>query len=153
MSEAKRRMLSKNFGVASFKYNRWSAELEEDQELEDALQPTFWAELVGQLIGYDKNNPRGRGDIIEVRKRSTAMFAELIVTETGPGYIRVELLRKAEPPVVEIPEDNPFTTRWNVGRQVHEVIRKSDKFVMAGGFQTKAKAAEWITDHMKAIAA
>lgn len=149
----KRRMLSKSFGVASFKFNRWSAELDETQSLEDALEERFWSDQSAQIMGHDKTNPKGRGDIIEIRKLDTGLFAELLVTAIGAGFVRVSLLRKQEPAAVAIPEGVPFTTKWNVGRRGHEVIRKGDNAVMAGPFQTKDEAAAWIVTHMKAMAA
>lgn len=140
------KLADRNFGVASFKFNRWSAELDETQTLDDALLPAFWANLSAQIMGHDKT--RGRGDIIEVRKRDTGLYAELIVTEIGPGYVKVEPIRAYEPKVTEVPDDVPFITRWNVGKRLHEVLRKADNQVMTGGFQSKEKAVEWIADHM-----
>jgi len=149
----KRRLMDSRFAVASFRYNRWSADLDETQTLEDALEPSFWSSAVDKIMGHDKLNPKGIGDIIEVRKRDTALFAELMVLEVGPGFIKVDLIRKYEPPAVPVIEDAPFTTKWNVGRRAHEVIRKGDHQVMASGFQSKDGAAAWIAKHMTAIAA
>lgn len=145
------KMPDKNFGVGSFKFNRWSAELDESQTLQDALEPTFFAGLAGQITGHDKEGRKGRGDIIEVRKTDSGLFAELIITEVAPGIVRTKLLRNQEPVVPEVPEDAPLTTRWNPGKKVHEVIRRSDKQVMAGDFQTKDNAVAWIADHIKTM--
>lgn len=147
------RLLTKNFGLGSFKFNRWSAELDEAQRLEDALDPTFWAGQADTIMGHDKTKPRGRGDIIEVRKADSGLYAELLIVEIGKGFVRVKTIARAEPEAVELPEKSALTTKWNAGAKTHEVVRKSDAQVMRSGFQTKASAAAWIAEHMKAMAA
>ena len=146
-----RKSMDRNFGVESFKHNRWSYDLDETESLEDAQRPEFWAGVVDKISGHDKQG--GRGDIIAVRKLDSGLYAELLILELGPGYIRTQLVRESIPAEVTVPEDSGLTTRWNVGKRAHDVIRVSDKQVMAGGFQTKAGAAEWINKHTKAMAA
>lgn len=147
------RMRDNNFEVASFRYNRWSADLEENQTLQHALDPKFWAGQAPKVMGHDKNRPRGRGDIIEVRKLDSGLYAELLVLEVRENLIHVQLLRQIEPKALDLPVDTPLETRWNLGKKQHEVVRKTDKVVMAGPFPTKNAAHEWIVDHMKAMAA
>ena len=148
-----RRQLDKSFGLASFKFNRWSAELDESQTLEHALEPTYWAGQAETIMGHDKSKPGGRLDIIEIRKADTGLYAELLVVEVGKGFVKTKLIARAELDAVEAPENSALTTRWNVGNRSHEVIRKNDKQIMRGGFQTKAGAVAWIEEHMKAMAA
>lgn len=147
------RLHDKGFGVASFKFNRWSCELDVNQTLDDALRPEFWANVAGKIVGHDQANPKGIGDIIEIRKRDTALFAEVIIVAIGAGHVRVAPLRAFVPPDVSEPEGAPLTTRYNIGRRCHEVIRKDDKTVMASGFQLKEDAVGWINTHLKAMAA
>lgn len=148
-----KRMTDKSFGVASFKYNRYSADLDETQTIEDALDENFWAHVADKIMGQDKANPRGIGDIIEIRKRDTAFYAEVIIVGIGKGFVKVHPLRAYAPADVAEADNSPLTTRWNPGRRCHEVIRKADKTFMHGGFQTKADAVAWIADHVKAMAA
>lgn len=150
---ARRQAFAKEFALESFRFNTWSAELDETQTLADALDPRFWAHQAAKIMGQDKSNPRGRGDLIIVRKADTSLYAKLLVVEVGAGFIKVELVEKAEPAVVELADKSPLATRWNAGKKSHDVIRASDKAVMAGGFQTKASAAKWIEDHIAAMAA
>lgn len=151
--QVRSRMLDKNFAldVSGFKFNQWSALLEESQTIENAMDPTFWSDQVGKIIGHNKAG--GRGDVIVVRKLSTGLYAQLSILEISVGYVRVQLVRGAEPEQVEVPEESPLATRWNIGSRTHEVVRKSDNAVLQGGFQTKPAAIAWITDHMKAMAA
>lgn len=149
----KHRLQSKNFGVASFKFNRWSAELEESQTLDDALRPEFWAEQSSVLMGHDPAKPSGRGDIIEIRQLNTGLFVELIVREIGKGYVKCEVLRRQEPEAVAVPDSSPLGTKWNPGTKTFAVIRKDNGAVMSSGHQTKPAALEWIANHLKAMAA
>jgi hypothetical protein len=153
MSDPKRRMSARNFGISTFKFNRWSAELTEEQSLEDALKPEFWVDLASQVMGHDPANPKGRGDIIEVRKLDTGLYAELIITEVNKAYLKVRMQHKDQPAVAEVAEGSPLTTKWNVGKRTHDVIRKADGQVLASGFQAKEKAIEWIEDHLRKMAA
>lgn len=137
---------AQNFGLAEFQRNVWHLRLEEGESFDDALNGPSWSNLVSQIIGHDKT--RGPGDRIEVWKPDTGAFGEMIINEIGPGYVRANFIRAYEPKAVEIPDDVPFTTRWNVGKRAHEVLRRADNQVMAGPFQSKPKAIEWITDHM-----
>ncbi len=148
----KPRLLPKNFGEASFGHRRWYADLSESNTLADAMQPYFWVDAVDKLSGHDSNYTRAIGDIIEVRKLDSGLYAELIVREIGKGFIKVDQLRMAEPEAVIVPE-GPLEPKWNVGKRCWEVIRKDNKQQMFTGYQTKAKAVEAITDHMKAMAA
>lgn len=145
MTETKK-FSDRNFGLAEFKRNVWHLKLEEAETFDDATNSASWVNLVDKIIGHDK--ARGPGDRIEVWKPDTGAFGEMIINEIGPGYVRANFIRAYEPKVAEIPEGVPFVTRWNVGKRAHDVLRKADNQVMAGGFQSKNKAVEWINDHM-----
>lgn len=136
--------------VTGYAFNQWSALLEENQTIEDALEPPFWAGEVDQVM---RAATKGLGDIIVVRKLSESSYAKLLIVETGKGYIRTIKVEEARPPVAEVPENTGLTTRWNVGKSCHEVVRAADKQMMATGFQTKDKAIAWIVDHTKKVAA
>ncbi len=151
--EKVRKFSERNFGVASFKYNRWSLDLEENQTIEHALDPSNWAHLASRIMGSDKANPKGRGDIVEVRKIETGLYAELIVTEVSQSHVRVRLLRNQEAEAKPVPEESPLKPRWNPGRKMHEVVRVADNAVMQSGFQTRDLAVNWISDHLSKIAA
>jgi hypothetical protein len=146
------KLFDRNFGISTFKFNRWSAELEESQTLEQAFEPTFFGLVADKMMGQDKANPRGVGDIIEIRKRDTALFCEVIVLAIGPGYVRVQPLRAFEPEEPEIPEKSPLVTRWNNSTKKHEIIRAEDKQLMHPGFQVKQDSVNWIAEHLKQMA-
>lgn len=149
------RILTRDFDAAQFRFNEWSAVLSENQTIEDALDPTFWADVVDKVMGHDKSKPRGLMDIIKVRKPDTMQYVELMITGIGKGFIRVvkseREFKAAEGPAIS--QDSPLSPRWNVGRRSYDVIRKADGAVMHSGFQTKGAANEWIADHIQKMAA
>lgn len=137
------------FNVAGQFHNRWQLDLPEHIELDAVFDPSAWVHLVDVIWGHDKKG--GRGDIIEIRKIDVGLYAEVMVQEVGPGFVKVVPIRAYEPKAVEIAEEVPFKVQWNPGRQRHEVRRKADNQVMAGDFQSKESAKAWIDNHMKAM--
>lgn len=146
------RMSGKNFGQAAFRYNEWSADLDENQTLEDVMNPRFWVDQAALLMGFDKANPKGRGDIIHVRKLDASLYCKLFVIEIGVGYIKAIPIEGAQAKAPELAEDAPLNWKWNASRKAFDVVRK-DGFVLSSGHQTKAAAKEWIDQHSKAMAA
>lgn len=153
LTTVKRRLRSSSFGIATFKSNTWRAILDETQTLDDAMDPTFWVDQAGAIMGHDVANPGGRGDLIQIWKADTSQFLEVIVTAIGKGFVKVAALRAYEPKDVAEPVTSPLTTKWNVGKRAHDVVRKADNTVMQGGFQNKDEAVAWIENHIKAMAA
>lgn len=149
----KRRLMERQAAVSTFKYNTWAVDLDEGQTLDDVLDSHFWAAIADKIMGQDKTNPRGWGDLIQIRKRDTEQFLEVMVVSVGKGFVKVVPLRAYEPKDVSEPENSPLETRWNPGKKCREVVRKSDKMLMASNFQTKEEAVAWIADHVKAMAA
>lgn len=144
------RVLSQNFGAFEFKRNRWFYELTEAQAPGDLLRPEFWADVVDKIRGHAMSN--GVGDRIEFDKPDTGWAGTARIDAIGQGYMKIRIFEECKPPEVVV-ADGALTTKWNVGKQRHEVIRSSSKDVVASGFQTKADAAAWIADHLKDMAA
>src|SRR5438132_2312310 len=147
------RIKERNFGAIGWGNNRWQAMLTEDQTIDDALTPAFWAHIASKIAGHNVSKPAGLMDIIELRKPDSMDYWELLVVVLYEISIRVRLIREAVAQPITISENSPLTTRWNVCKSCHEVIRTSDKIVMASSFQTKTAAALWIDDHMRRMAA
>lgn len=144
---------AQNFGRSDFKFNRWSLELLESETIESVMDSVSWKDILHILMGQDKTSPGGRGDFIEVRKMDTGLYAEFLVLEIGAGFVKLAPIRAFEPKVEEVADSAPLTTKWNVGKRAHDVIRKSDNTVMKSGFQSKGAAIDWINEHLKAMAA
>jgi hypothetical protein len=135
---------SNDFGVASYKRNEWHLMLTEAHTMEHVSNPRLWGDLLGKIV---------RADVVEAFKPDSGEWARFIVIEAGPGFIKLGKTESFTPEVVVAPEDIGLETKWNVGKRAFDVIRSADKFVMKGGFQTKASAVEWINDHQKKVAA
>jgi len=135
---------SNDFGVASFKRNEWHLALTEAHTMEHVSNPRLWGDILGRVT---------RGDVVEAFKPDSGEWARFIVTEAGPGFIKIGKTESFTPETVVEPDDTGLETKWNVGKRAFDVIRSADKFVMKGGFQTKASAVEWMADHQKKVAA
>lgn len=147
------RLRGGDFRAFGHGYNRWQADLTEEQTLADALEPAFWQDVAAKIMGHDKARPLGLMDIIELRKRDTLDYWELQVVGVGNGYLKVRAIRESVSPEVKLPEGSSLKSRWNVGKRSHEVVSLTTQQVVAGGFQSPAEAAAWIAEHMKAMAA
>jgi hypothetical protein len=133
-----------DFGIASYKRSDWHLTLTEAHTMEHVSNPRLWGDLLGKPV---------RGDTVEAFKPDTGEFAKFVITEAAPGFIKLGRIESFTPEVVVEIEDAGLETKWNVGKRAFDVIRSADKFVMQGGFQTKASAVAWINDHQKKVAA
>lgn len=133
-------------------HNDWEVEIPAEHSIQDALDPIYWKDHVGRLIGTGQVTRRGgRGDIVHVWKPDTGQYCKLLIVEIGPGFMRTMVVESASSEVVELPADSPYYTRWNVGRGGHEILRKADNYVInPGPYQTVAAAAAWIGRDMAA---
>lgn len=134
----------RDFGVSSFKRNEWHLTLQEAQTMDDVSNPRLWSDILGK---------QARGDTVEAFKPDTSEYAKFVVVEVGTSFIRLGKIEGFTPVAVTIADASPLQTKWNVGKRAHDVVRKADNQVMAGGFQTKDQAVAWIDDHMKKMAA
>lgn len=157
MTEAKpqapeaKRLRHENFKAHQFAFNEWSAVLEPNHTIEDALSPEYWASHADTVMGHNKADPKGFLDLIKVRKPSTAEYWELLIVGIGRGFIKTKIVKELRAAEIESPS-GALAIRWNVGRKRHEVVR-ADGAVMQSGFQTKEDAADWIKTHNTAMAA
>lgn len=144
--EAPRTLPLREFKLAEYEYARFSARLPQDATFEDALKPEFWVHVAHQLQKKAvTGEPDKAGAVIEVRTVDHAFYAELYVRAVHERGLTVGILRE---PVYfnkrEVSSDK-FDIRWNVGNRGYDIVRKSDKEIVASGLKTKDAAAEWIT--------
>lgn len=143
--------------LSGFVSNIWRVDLPESQSFEQCSDPRFWLHVSDKVAGENKENPRGIGDKINVFKRDTMEMRSYMISGIGAGFIKlIEAERYAGPATEEVAPDSPLTTRWNVGKRGHEVVRQEAGnlvTVLAGPFQAKGAAVDWINNHLKAMAA
>lgn len=143
--------------LSGFVSNIWRADLPETQSFDDCLDPTFWMHVVDKVAGENKTNPRGIGDEVSVFKRDTMAKRKYMIVGIGSGFIRLAEIERVEVPVgEELSEKSPLKVKWNPGKKGHEVRRveaEGSYTVLAGPFQTRTQAIDWINDHLAKMAA
>ena len=121
----------------------WVVNAEQGTTREDILKPGYWALVAYKMHAYDH---------IEVRLETGEWLAELLVL---PGSERtfayVALLHFHQLSAVSLPEVSPlFRVDWKGPQHKWAVIRVSDSAMLKNGFENKAKAQEWLTNHERA---
>lgn len=128
----------------AYRRNVWCYIAEGGTQIEDLLQPQFWAGLHQRLQPWDR---------IEVFEEGGAYFAEFLVrSSTAEGVIVAGLRateldgvgpRHFEPLDVEgcsVVYKGPFL-RW--------VVETREGRQLQGGFEDEAHAAHWLRDHLR----
>lgn len=136
------------FHIDGHQYIRFSATLPVGVTIEDALQPEYWVHICHILQKEPVAGDRDKaGSIIEVRTEDHAFYAELYVRAVQERGLIVELVRD----VVsfgpkEVLKEEGFETRWNIGKKGFDIIRKTDREIVADAatLPTKEMANEWI---------
>ena len=141
------------FALLESAYATFSVTLPAGWTIEDALKPEFWALNCHKLSSNQfTNTPDLAGAKIEVRTEDHAFYAELYVRVVQERGLDVSILR--EPVyfgVKEIPDNDKFVARWNVGKRGFDIIRKSDREIVADGIKIKTREAanEWIEKSLR----
>lgn len=141
-----------------YHYARVALTLPVGVAFDDLLRPEAWAQVAYRFHkNPNTNEPDRRGTIITVRTVDHAFYAELYVRGVGERDLTVECIG----PAVNLQTGQPapkffgpqgmveagrYDVRWNVGKRGFDVIRRSDREVVAGGekFQTREAALQWI---------
>lgn len=135
------------FGGAEFCYATFSATLPEGHTIEDVLQPEYWVHVAGKLgKNTYTNEPDKTGAIIEIRTVDHAFYARLYVRAVQERGLIVQLI---EGPVLlgqKQVTSAGYETSWNVGKRGFDIIRKSDRAIVADAskIKTKEQAQAWI---------
>ena len=121
--------------------------------LEDAFKPECWVQVCHLLQREAATNtPDRAGAIIRLRTYDHAFYAELYVRAVQERGLLVGVLRE---PVYfgprEVPDTTKFEARWNVGKRGFDIIRKSDREIVADGtkIKTREMAQEWIDKSLR----
>lgn len=128
-----------------YAYARMSAVVPADCSFEEILRPEFWSQVAHRFRGDITGGRRDfAGSIVVVRAVDHSFYAELYIREVQQNGLLVGVLRE---PVYFGPrgdiETVLFKTRWNVGKQRHEVLRRTDNEVVFES-ATKESAMAWI---------
>jgi hypothetical protein len=118
--------------------------------VEDALRPEYWVHHARYLKAEQASGrPDLAGSKIELRTLDHAHYAELYVRAVHENTRVLDLLGE---PIYFGPKKvgtAQFDVRWNVGNKGFDVIRQSDRYVVASKLQTREMAQEWIDKTMR----
>jgi len=143
--EQAKKVKQSTFQLAEHAYGRRSVTLPVGWTIDDILAPEAWSEVAHLLVGNKLNGiPPQDGTVIEVRTQDHAFYAELYVRAVEKMALHAEVIQYKPLGPQEVEDTGKFDIRWNVGRRGFDVIRKSDKQIVAEGLPKKEDAIAWI---------
>lgn len=139
------KLLEKHFSIdGSYAYQRSAITLPVGWKFEWCLKPEFWAQVAYKFKGDKMTGGIDvEGGVVEVRTEDHAFYGELYVRAVRDDGIVAAVLR--EPVYFGLQEikSSAFETKWNVGKRKFDIIRLSDREVVASA-KTKDDAQSWI---------
>lgn len=141
---------TRDFGQAEYKNLRMSAVLQDGQTFDDCLRPEFWAS-VAYIFRKETGGIKDKsGAIIEVRTVDHEFYAELYVRAVLDNGLIVGVLRQPVYLSPKTADPDKFEIKWNVGEQAYNIIRQSDRSIVARNLKVKEQAFAWIAETTKA---
>lgn len=139
--ESQLSMMTEGHACARVQY--W---LDPSVPIEETLKPGFWSAVAHKFMRPISTEGTYAGSIIEVRYTDMSMYAELFVRVVHKSALVVNLIGK--PHYFGPKEVNAvgFDVRWNVGNQGFDIVRKSDREIVASSkdIKTREEAQAWI---------
>lgn len=120
--------------------------------VEDALRPEYWVHHAHKLKARVLTGEADRtGAIIRARTDDHAHFATFYVRAVDDRGLRVQLLNKTVLGV-EGKTHKGYERQWNVGKRGYDIIRQSDRQIVADAsrIKTKEDVEAWIAEAQKA---
>jgi hypothetical protein len=119
--------------------------------VQDALRPEYWVHHASKLKARAFTAEADRaGAIIRLRTDDHAHYAQLYVRAVHERGLEVQVLGEVFHLGANVDGTKAFDVRWNVGKRAFDVIRNSDREIVASGLKTKEAAVGWITETTKA---
>ena len=128
-------------------YHSYCYDVPHGHSIEDVLRPEYWANEAKKFLNFD---------IIVLRAEDMSFWAKALVVGKSEKSIKLRMIdfQDLKEQVVEFTtealSDYEITFR---GLKGHSVVRKSDKGVIADGFDTKEAAEKALKEHLKAVGA
>lgn len=137
------KLTGSRFKIAEQMRNSWVCSVEPGTSLEQVLDTAFFANYAKLVGPWDK---------IEINCEDGAFYAELLVVQSGTGWVKCQVLQSVDLQApIEVDEQCDFEIKYTNRYSNFRVIRKSDKKVVQDNLQTKADAAAWLAGHLKTI--
>jgi len=154
--ESPRKLPESHFKQSEFVRAHMDAELPLGHTIDDTLKPEYWAHVAYRLQKDALSGAKDRaGAIIRVTAIDMSFTAELFVRAVQEQGLVVELLKPDARGVCWLGpnavESDRFETRWNVGKRGFDIIRESDREIVADGsvIKTREMAKSWIDETMR----
>lgn len=114
--------------------------IESNWTLNDVVKPIFWGSTWQKLKKYDK---------VSVRVDDDSWYAEVMVTQVGPGYafVRVMTFVDFNQEAAPAPDGDEFDVRERGQHLKWCVIRKADNAVLKEKCGSKREAEDWLTEY------
>lgn len=144
------------FQVSEYAYADFSATLPPGTKVEEILNPEAWVHVCHLLEKRPvTGEPELTGAIIAVRTEDHEFYLNLYVRAVPGKGLVVEILKPDANGVCWLGPravtGEPFDVKWNIGKRGFDIIRNSDREIVADGAEIKTKEAaqEWIDETMK----
>lgn len=135
------------FKLAEHDRNVWSVELDNETDVKEIADPGFWAHVAQKLR---------RGDRIEMYPENLSWFAEMIVSDSGPTWAKVQPLRIVELAAVAIPEILLDNGRYKIDfagkNEMYRITDNSTRKVLKSKCKTSLEAQNWLNDYQRSLA-
>ena len=137
----------------SFAYADIDVTMPVRHKLEDALKPEYWALHTHKMLKPQfSSGPDWSGAIIYLRTDDHALYAQLYVRAVRQGGLDVAVIGEPTYFGPKSIETGGYEPRWNVGKRGYDIIRKSDRTLVADGkdIRTRDDVQAWIAEARKA---
>lgn len=134
--------------LADFQRNRFVVTPEKGVEVNDLLQPAYWAHIATKFRPYDE---------VTVIPEDGSFYAKLLVIACDRLWAKMHLLEDHDltPTRKDMPqvEFDGYAVEWKGPLSRFAAIRKSDGVVLKDLFQNQLEGWQWLDGYMKTLAA
>jgi hypothetical protein len=120
--------------------------------IEDALKSEYWALHAHKMLKPQfSSGPDWAGAVIYLRTDDHALYCQLYVRAVKQGGLDVAIIGTPARFGPEVLSTGGYEHRWNVGKRGYDIIRKSDRSIVADGrdVRTRDDVQKWIDESRK----
>lgn len=142
------KLTASRFQGAEFARHLFRATPAASHDVRDTLHPEYFSTFANQIALTDK---------IEAVWDDNSKYAEYLVIDKGPNWVKVKLLvlvdlSKAPSVAAPDPAESDYEVLFLNNHEKHCVIRKSDNKAIKRHLATKQEAEAFLADYLKKIA-
>lgn len=143
MDQVKKRAVVLNpqrMSLAEVLRQDWVVNAEEGTTVADVLDPGYWSHMARSIQVFDH---------IEVRLETGEWILELVALQSGPNWVRVQVMHKhelAESAEIGVPGAK-HVVKWRGAHHKHCVVRVSDGEVLQAQLADAEAARTWMRNY------